>query len=498
MENGGVFNTYNQIKPVNKDITLVFSPSSNITKYSYTIYKDGKSFSTVNVSNNKPTDIVLDDTGNYQVSVVCTDKLGKNYNVNSGVYLIDKEPPVLTMAKSHVTINKGEEFDVTDGVQASDNHDGELTTSIKTSDVNLGEVGTHEIIYTVSDEAGNVATKSMTVTVNSFENNLFILQIVIVALLFLLIFPILRMRKTFRLEKRIDPFTLEPTKGYNISIFDRLYTLYNRMNGAILKFFDKSEFAKKYANRLDKYSNISALHNSGGEIFAGKILLSLLFVVIAAVATTIQFKLISAYEIIIPLVVGFFVFDILYFIKYKAYRIKMENDLLAAIIVMNNAFKYGRSISQAIDIAGEEVPGEIGREFKKMGLELSYGLGIDVIFKRFSSRVNLDEVNYLTASLTILNKTGGNITKVFDAIEKTLFNKQKLRLELKSLTGSSKIIVYVLFAVPFLFILFVSLINPTYFMPFVTTKLGIILLIGMIVYYIIFIICVRKIMKVVI
>ena len=234
------------------------------------------------------------------------------------------------------------------------------------------------------------------------------------------------------------------------------------------------------------------------EIFAGKIFVALVFVIVAVFATTIQFKLISAYEIIIPLIVGFFVLDILYFIKYKAYRVKMENDLLAAIIVMNNAFKSGRSISQAIDIAGEEVEGEIGREFKKMSLELSYGLGIDVIFKRFASRVNIDEVNYLTASLTILNKTGGNITKVFDAIEKTMFNKKKLRLELKSLTGSSKIIVYVLFAVPFIFVLFISIINPTYFMPFITTKLGFILLIGMIIYYIIFIICVKKIMKVVI
>jgi len=79
-----------------------------------------------------------------------------------------------------------------------------------------------------------------------------------------------------------------------------------------------------------------------------------------------------------------------------------------------------------------------------------------------------------------------------------MFNKKKLRLELKSLTGSSKIIVYVLFAVPFIFVLFISIINPTYFMPFITTKLGFILLIGMIIYYIIFIICVKKIMKVVI
>lgn len=498
MLEGGMFNIDSMVKPANKDIVVVFSPSSNTTNYSYTIYKDNKVFNTINVKGNNASTITLDDSGSYQISVISYNSLGKSITNNSGIYNIDKEPPVLTIPKESVVINKGEDFDIHEGVKATDNHDGEITSSIKINDVNLSEGGSHEVIYTVSDEAGNSTSKTVNVSVNSINNNLFILQIVIIIFLFLLLIPLFKMRRTFKLEKRIDPFVIESTKGEILSIFDRMYMLYNRINGMILKIFDKSEFAKKYANRLDKYSNISVLHNSGAQIFAGKIFVAILFVIVAIIATTIQFKLISIYEIVIPFLVGFFVFDILYFVKYKAYKIKMENDLLSAIIVMNNAFKSGRSITQAIDIAGEEVEGEIGKEFKKMGLELSYGLGIDVIFKRFASRINLEEVNYLTASLTILSKTGGNITKVFDAIEKTMFNKKKLRLELKSLTGSSKIIVYVLFAVPFIFVLFISFINPSYFMPFVTTKLGVMLLIGMIIYYIIFIIFVRKIMKVVI
>jgi len=498
MANGGMFNIDNQVKPANKDIVVVFSPSANTVKYNYTIYQNGKAFNTINVDSNKPSNIVLDDSGNYQISVVSYDSLGQKSTVNSGVYIIDKEPPVLNVDKSHVTINKGQEFDINEGVSATDNHDGNLTSSIVTNKVDLNEVGRHKLTYTVSDEAGNTISKNVTIDVNGINSNLFILQLSIIIILFLLLIPLLKMRRTFKLEKRIDSFVIEAKKDGAVSIFDRLYYYYHKTIDKIMKIFNKSEFAKKYAGKLDRYSNISVLHNSGFEIFAGKIFVALVFVIVAVFATTIQFKLISAYEIIIPLIVGFFVLDILYFIKYKAYRVKMENDLLAAIIVMNNAFKSGRSISQAIDIAGEEVEGEIGREFKKMSLELSYGLGIDVIFKRFASRVNIDEVNYLTASLTILNKTGGNITKVFDAIEKTMFNKKKLRLELKSLTGSSKIIVYVLFAVPFIFVLFISIINPTYFMPFITTKLGFILLIGMIIYYIIFIICVKKIMKVVI
>jgi tight adherence protein B len=135
-------------------------------------------------------------------------------------------------------------------------------------------------------------------------------------------------------------------------------------------------------------------------------------------------------------------------------------------------------------------------EFKKMHLELTFGLAIDVIFKRFSERIKLEEITYLTASLTILNKTGGNIIKVFSSIEKSLFNKKRLKLELASLTGSSKIIAYVLFILPFLFALVITLIDPTYFAVLYTNTLGYILLGIIVLMYITYIYFIRKIMKV--
>ena len=63
---------------------------------------------------------------------------------------------------------------------------------------------------------------------------------------------------------------------------------------------------------------------------------------------------------------------------------------------------------------------------KKMYEDLEYGLEIEAVFKRFSLRVDLKEVKYITTSLTILNKTGGNIVDVFSSIEKTVFNNKKL------------------------------------------------------------------------
>ena len=136
---------------------------------------------------------------------------------------------------------------------------------------------------------------------------------------------------------------------------------------------------------------------------------------------------------------------------------------------MNNAFKSGRSIQQAIELVTKELSGPIGLEFKKMHMEISFGLSIEEVFKRLANRIEIEEVTYLTASLSILNKTGGNIIKVFTSIEKNLFNKKKLRVELKSLTGSWKLIMYVLMLVPVSFILLVSFINSSYFKPLFTS-----------------------------
>lgn len=498
MVEGGTFNINNTSKPVNEDIITVFSPSTNTVRYDYTVYKDGEAVDTVNVNDSSPSTISLDETGEYQIEVVCYDNLNNAINSSSGIFVIDKEAPLLQVSEDYLTIYKGSEVDFKDGVTATDNLDGNLTGAITYKGVDLNNTGRQTLTYTVSDEAGNVASKEVTVNVEEGPIGLLFFQFVIILGLILLIIPIIRLKRTLTLEKRVEPFVIEAVKGQSSSAFDRLLAIYQRFTTMIVGGLKKSVFAQKYAKKLDKYVPVSVIHQSGMEIMAGKIILSLLFVAIAVFATTIQLRLISGYEILLPLLAGFFMLDILYFAKYKVFRSKLENDFLSAIIVMNNAFKSGRSISQAIDIVGDEVKGVIGREFKKMALELSYGLGIDVIFKRFSERINLEEVSYLTASLTILNKTGGNITEVFDAIEKNLFNKKKLRLELKSLTGSSKIIVTVLLAVPFLFVLFVTMINPTYFLPFITTDLGIILLIFIIIYYIVFVICVRKIMRVVI
>lgn len=500
MVENGTFNIKNILTPTNEDVTVTFSPSAGTTKYVYTVYNGNDIVKSLEVSEAKPVNIYLTDTGIYHIEVTTYNKEQITGTVNSGQYIVDKTPPTLDVGETDIELYEGDVLLVEEGISAVDNFDGDITNKITNNGhtLDLSKEGNQTLIYTVSDSAGNFSTKSVNINVVPNETGLFAIQVTIIIVLLTFVYFIVRFKRAFTFEKRINDFTIESYKDNTPSLFDNMASRYQKIIDFVKKYIEKSVFLQKYAKKLEKYSSLSTIHKTGMDILAGKFILAFAFFFIAIFSKTIQLELLNVYEFFIPLTTGFFVLDIIYFIRYKVYRKKIENDLLSAIIVMNNAFKSGRSISQAIEIVSNEVEGVIGKEFKKMSLELSYGLGIDVIFKRFSDRIQLEEISYLTASLSILNKTGGNIVKVFSSIEQNLFNKKKLRLELDSLTGSSKLVVYMLFTVPFLFIIFVSIISPTYFLPFITTEIGNILLVFMIIYYIIFIICVRKIMKVVI
>ena len=253
----------------------------------------------------------------------------------------------------------------------------------------------------------------------------------------------------------------------------------------------------KYSYKYNKYISYENKNNMiSMDFVSNKFLISIFFIFIVSFARIIEGVIPTILDILLPGLLGFFLLDIYFKINDYIKKKQVEQELLNAIIIMNNAFRSGRSTMQAIEIVAQELKGPIKQEFKKMHLEISYGLSLDVVFERFSKRVESEEVNYITSSLSILNKTGGNIIKVFSSIEKMLFNKRKLKQEMKSLTSSSTMICKILLFSPFVFVIFITFLKPDYFMPLINTTLGNFILFIIIVIYLLYAYFVNRIMKV--
>ena len=209
-----------------------------------------------------------------------------------------------------------------------------------------------------------------------------------------------------------------------------------------------------------------------------------------------QYVAIKFTGIILSFIIGFFIIDLFVLYEYGKRRKQIKEDLLKSITIMNNSFKSGMSIMQAIEIVKNELDGAIGDEFKKIYLDLSYGLTIEIVFNRFYERVKLEDVKFITTSLTLLNKTGGNIVKVFKSIEKEFFDKKKLDDELKTVTASSIFVYRFLLVIPFIICILIFILNPSYFNPLFKTHLGMLITTLIILLYVMYVLIIKKIMKV--
>lgn len=490
----------NSINNTSEDVVVTYTPTSDVASYSYAVIKDNIYEEPVFINSNESTNITFDSTGIYVIEITNLDYFGNRTVITSGEYKIDKDAPVINLSSKTYKITAKENFDFMNGVTASDIIDGDLTSIVSTNakDIDFSKEGIKTIEYSVSDSAGNTTKETVFVTVIKDNTDLIRFgQVGIVIIVLGIILFLIKYIRSIRLEKRFSKYTINSSKNYSISLFDNLYVQYQDFINKFSKFLSKSEILKKRAKRYDKYTSAFDMDDIDNMKFmANKIIVGIIFILVAILVKLVQSMIMQPYEMIIPFIIGFYTLDIIYVYKYIKYKKKIENDMLEAITVMNNAFKAGRSIIQAVDLVSTELKGPISKEFKKISLELSLGLDVEVAFRRFAERIKVNEALYLTSSLSVLNKTGGNIIKVFDSIEKTMFSRRKLQEELKALTSSSKLITYVLIFVPIIFVIFISIINKEYFEPLFTNPLGVALILIMLIIYITYIIIVKKVMKV--
>ncbi|MBC2002172.1 DUF5011 domain-containing protein [Listeria booriae] len=156
-------------KPVitasNKTLTVgdSFDPKAGVTASDDT---DGNITSKITVAD---SNVDTSKAGTYYVTYSVSDAAG-NVATKTITVTVNEAPdtikPVITASNKTLTV--GDSFDPKAGVTASDNKDGNITSKIAvtSNNVDTTKAGTYSVTYSVTDAAGNVGTKTITVTVN--------------------------------------------------------------------------------------------------------------------------------------------------------------------------------------------------------------------------------------------------------------------------------------------------------------------------------------------
>ena len=320
-----------------------------------------------------------------------------------------------------------------------------------------------------------------------------IMQILVMIFVLIIIIFLIRQNIALRFERRIGKYSVEPVNSETISVLEGLMLRYKKLVKKLRKYTEK--IFPKTSLKNEKYV-IYGEDMEAADFVTNKIIISFVLLFLEIIDSIFKWERISLLSVLIVLTFGFYILDIYLIYDRRKRKKYIENDMLRAIIIMNNAFKAGKSTIQAVEIASKELPEPINMEFKKMYRDMKYGLSTEIVFDRFAKRINIEEARYLSSSLTILNKTGGNIINVFSSIEKTLFDKKKLKEELKNSTASSNAVVKILLLVPFIFVAIIYLVSPGYFEPLFSSTIGYIILFIMALMFIAYAYLLQKIIKV--
>ena len=309
-------------------------------------------------------------------------------------------------------------------------------------------------------------------------------EIIIIVIAEIIIYKIIKWQYSYRCEKRLDEYSITVKEKYDFPWFEKQKNKLVKIIKKLSKILMYSSVLKKYSETYNKYIEYDEKQRvKPMDYVSVKFLVGLTLTILYLISSLIQYKPDAMFSLFV-FVLGFFIPDIYLIIVKKKRHKELEDNLLESVIIMNNAFKSGKNILEAIEIVKNELNGPLKDEYKKIYIDLTYGLEIDVVFDRFYDRVKLDDIKYISSSLTLLNQTGGNIVKVFSSIENNFYDKKVLNEELEALTSSSKLMFRMLLFIPLIIILLLFTLNPEYFNPLFSNKLGIIIIILFLILYI--------------
>ncbi|WP_019413204.1 type II secretion system F family protein [Paenisporosarcina sp. TG20] len=231
----------------------------------------------------------------------------------------------------------------------------------------------------------------------------------------------------------------------------------------------------KVSKGIEKFINLSKnemlLTQSGvklslGELFIGRVMLTIIGMAIGYL---------NSYHFIIILIIGVigFYLPMIYVKKKRKKRLLLASKQLGdALGTMANALRAGFSFMQALNMVAKEISEPLGPEFIKALQEINFGIPVEKSFQNLLDRLPDKELEIVLNTLIIQRSTGGNLAQLLETMQETIFDRARLKDEVKTLTAQGKLSGIIITILPIALGFYIKLVNPEYFQLLFSHPLG--------------------------
>lgn len=153
-------------------------------------------------------------------------------------------------------------------------------------------------------------------------------------------------------------------------------------------------------------------------------------------------------------------------------RTLLRDQLMPALSVIANSVRAGMTLEAAIETAAEETPEPLAKEFKRIAGEYRHGRSFVDAMEEAKQRLSLSSFTLFAASIITNKKRGGDISETLERLRRSLLENQRLERKLEADTASGIMVINLLSAFPFGFLLMAYGMNPEGTQLMFTTFLG--------------------------
>jgi tight adherence protein B len=156
----------------------------------------------------------------------------------------------------------------------------------------------------------------------------------------------------------------------------------------------------------------------------------------------------------------------------------LQAQLPDVLMILASSLRAGHSFLQALDSVAKEVDEPAATEFARTLAEIQLGRNVDDAMDALAQRVGSQDLEWAVTAINIQRKVGGNLAEVLETVANTIRQREAVRRQVRVLSAEGRFSVYILVALPFFILAYLSLVNPGYLAPLTTTPTGVLLLIA--------------------
>lgn len=144
-----------------------------------------------------------------------------------------------------------------------------------------------------------------------------------------------------------------------------------------------------------------------------------------------------------------------------------------ALDLMVRGLRTGLPLSECIRSVAKDAPHPVCEEFSKVRDDMKLGVDLSMAIRKTAERLNTQEFNFLSISISIQADTGGNLAENLENLSDVLRKRQQIYRMIKVKSAEAVWTGRILAALPFLVIGAIQFFSPQYLVVMYTDSTGI-------------------------